>query len=134
MSGGDLAKSLLSPRHLFGIIRRLIDDNQAAGVCAPRNDKQNQGHIMKTIITVVGNDRPGIIAGITGALYAMNINILDLSQTIMDSYFTMTMLVDHTNATKSFDEAKECVVEAGKSLGMKVRMQRVDIFDAMHKL
>ena len=89
---------------------------------------------MKTVITVLGKDRPGIIAGITAALYAMNINILDLSQTIMDGYFTMTMLVDHANATKPFDAAKEAIVAAGEPLGVKVRMQRVDIFDAMHKL
>ena len=89
---------------------------------------------MRTIITVVGNDRPGIIAGITTALYALNINILDLSQTIMDNYFTMTMLVDHAAATKPFDEAKAHVVAAGEPLGVQVRMQRVDIFDAMHRL
>lgn len=89
---------------------------------------------MRTIITVVGSDRPGIIAGITTALYELNINILDLTQTIMDSYFTMTMLVDHANATKPFDAAKAHVVEAGKPLGVKVRVQRVDIFDAMHRL
>ncbi len=89
---------------------------------------------MKTVITVLGKDRPGIIAGITGAVYALNINILDLSQTIMDGYFTMTMLVDHSKATKSFDEAKTTIVAAGEPLGVEVRMQRVDIFDAMHKL
>lgn len=89
---------------------------------------------MRTIITVVGKDRPGIIAGITAALYAMNINILDLSQTIMDNYFTMTMLVDHEQATASFDESKERLIDAGKPLGVTVRMQRVDIFDAMHQL
>ena len=89
---------------------------------------------MRTIITVVGNDRPGIIAGITAALYELNINILDLSQTIMDNYFTMTMLVDHANATKPFDEAKSHIMAAGGPLGVQVRIQRVDIFDAMHKL
>ena len=89
---------------------------------------------MKVIITVLGKDRPGIIAGITTALYELNINILDLSQTIMDNCFTMTMLVDHANATKPFDEAKAHVVAAGEPLGVQVRMQRVDIFDAMHGL
>lgn len=89
---------------------------------------------MKTIITVVGNDKPGIIAGVTAALFELNINILDLSQTIMDGYFTMTMLVDHEKATKPFDETKAHVTAAGERLGMQVRMQRVDIFDAMHKL
>ena len=89
---------------------------------------------MKTVITVLGKDKPGIIAGITHAVYLLNINILDLSQTIMDGYFTMTMMVDHANAVKSFDEAKAAIVAAGEPLGVEVRMQRVDIFDAMHKL
>lgn len=89
---------------------------------------------MRTIITVIGNDRPGIIAGITTELYKLNINILDLSQTIMGKCFTMTLLADHTNATKPFDEAKALVMAAGEPMGVQVRMQRVDIFDAMHSL
>jgi ACT domain-containing protein len=89
---------------------------------------------MRTIITVIGKDKPGIVAGITAVLYEMNINILDVSQTIMDSYFTMTMLVDHTKATKSFDEAKVSILAASEPLDVQVRIQRVDIFDAMHSL
>ena len=89
---------------------------------------------MKTIITVVGSDRPGIVSGITTALYELNINILDISQTIMGDYFTMTMLVDHAKAVKPFDEAKVRILAAGEPLGVEVRIQRVDIFDAMHSL
>ena len=89
---------------------------------------------MKTIITVLGKDRPGIVAGISTTLYQLNINILDLSQTIMEGYFTMTMLVDLTNMSENFNEAKEIIVKAGEPLGCKVRLQRVEIFDAMHQL
>lgn len=89
---------------------------------------------MKTIITVLGKDRPGIIAGITAALYGANANILDLSQTIMEGYFTMTMLVDLSGAVMPFDAVKAAVTASGEPLGVTVRMQRVDIFDAMHKL
>ncbi|MDL2307234.1 ACT domain-containing protein [Desulfovibrio sp. OttesenSCG-928-C06] len=89
---------------------------------------------MKTIITVLGNDRPGIVAGVAAALYNLNVNILDISQTIMDGYFTMTMLVDMEKAVKPFDEAKAEIVASGEPLGVNVRVQRAEIFDAMHKL
>ena len=89
---------------------------------------------MKTIITVLGKDRPGIVAGVSGALYSLNVNILDISQPIMEGYFTMAMLVDMEKAAKPFDEAKADIVAAGEPLGVKVRVQRSEIFDAMHKL
>ena len=89
---------------------------------------------MKTIITVLGNDRPGIVAAVATALYNLNVNILDISQTIMDGYFTMTMLVDMERATKPFDEAKADIVASGGPVGVKVRVQRAELFDAMHKL
>ena len=89
---------------------------------------------MKTIISVLGKDRPGIVAGISTALYGLNANILDISQTIMDGFFTMTMLVDMSGSTKLFNEATASVIAAGEPLGVKVRVQRVEIFEAMHKL
>ena len=89
---------------------------------------------MRTIITVLGNDRPGIVAGVSAALYDLNANILDISQTIMDGYFTMTMMVDMEKITRPFDEARTVLEEAGNTLGVKVRVQRTEIFDAMHKL
>lgn len=89
---------------------------------------------MKTIITVIGKDRPGIIAGISAALFRMNINILDVSQTIMGEYFTMTMMVDLINAGLSFEEVKDALLKAGEPLEVAVRVQRLEIFDAMHRL
>ena len=89
---------------------------------------------MKTIITVLGNDRPGIVSAVSTALYNLNVNILDISQTIMDGYFTMTMLVDMEKALKPFDEAKAAIVASGEPVGVKVRVQRAEIFDAMHKM
>ena len=89
---------------------------------------------MKTVITVLGQDRPGIIANVSTKLYELNINILDVSQTIMDGYFTMTMLVDTSESTKPFDEAKADIIGKGEENNVILRMQRVDIFNAMHKL
>ncbi|KES14609.1 ACT domain-containing protein [Gilliamella apicola SCGC AB-598-B02] len=89
---------------------------------------------MKTILTVIGKDQTGIIAGISQKLYELNINILDVSQTIMGEYFTMIMLLDLSKINMSFDDVKTAVTETGDKLKVKVNIQREEIFDAMHRL
>ncbi|MWN32320.1 ACT domain-containing protein [Gilliamella sp. Pra-s65] len=89
---------------------------------------------MKTILTVIGKDQTGIIAGISQKLYELDINILDVSQTIMDEYFTMIMLLDLTKVNISFEEAKTALIQTGDKLKVKVNLQREEIFDAMHRL
>lgn len=90
--------------------------------------------MMRAVITVVGKDRVGIIAGICTALADININILDISQTILQDVFTMNMLVDIAGATVGFGEIVETLDREGERLGMSIRIQREDIFDAMHKV
>lgn len=89
---------------------------------------------MKAIITVVGQDKVGIVAGISKQLSELNINIHDITQTIMEDYFTMMILCDLSKSTKEFSEIKEALLETGEELEVNVRIQRQDIFDAMHKL
>ncbi|PXZ03885.1 ACT domain-containing protein [Gilliamella apicola] len=89
---------------------------------------------MKTILTVIGKDQTGIIAGVSQKLYELNINILDVSQTIMDEYFTMIMLLDLSKISVSFDEVKNALINTGEQLKVKVNLQREEIFDAMHRL
>jgi len=89
---------------------------------------------MKTILTVIGKDQTGIIAGISQKLYELDINILDVTQTIMDEYFTMIMLLDLTKINVSFDEVKSALMTKGDQLNVKVNIQREEIFDAMHRL
>lgn len=89
---------------------------------------------MKAIITVLGVDRPGIIATISGGLYECNVNILDITQTILSGYFTMVMMVDLSGANRPFDGVTEVLNGLGEKLGMEIRMQRSEIFDAMHRL
>ena len=89
---------------------------------------------MKAIITVIGKDRPGIIAGISAALYQQDVNILDVAQTVMDGYFTMTMLVDLGKGNRPFDDVKKSLKQTGAELGMEIRLQRVEIFDSMHQI
>ena len=89
---------------------------------------------MKTILTVIGKDRTGLIAGIIQKLYELDINILDVTQTIMDEYFTMIMLLDFSKIKVSFDEVKTALMQTGDKLKVKVNIQREEIFDAMHRL
>ena len=89
---------------------------------------------MKAIVTVVGKDQVGIIAGVCNTLAASNINVLDISQTIMEGYFTMMMVVDLTLCREPFDKLRAALREYGEGRALSIRIQREDIFDAMHKL
>ncbi|AHM58054.1 hypothetical protein EAL2_808p05510 (plasmid) [Peptoclostridium acidaminophilum DSM 3953] len=89
---------------------------------------------MKAFVTVVGKDKVGIIYGITGVLAKSNVNIEDISQTILQDYFSMVMLVNLDNMTVSFDELKRQLDEKGAEIGVSVRVQHEEIFTAMHKI
>ena len=89
---------------------------------------------MKAIISVLGNDKPGIIAEISGCLYRYNVNILDITQTILSGYFTMVMMVELSGMPCPFDEMTGELNRLGEKLGLEIRMQRNEIFDAMHRL
>lgn len=89
---------------------------------------------MKSILTVIGKDQVGIIAGISSELGKFNINILNVNQTIMDGYFTMIMMLDIEKANASFDEIKKGLSAKGEELKVTVKIQRSEIFDSMHSL
>jgi len=89
---------------------------------------------MRAIVTVVAKDAVGIIAYITGYLAERNINVMDISQTIMQEYFTMIMLVDVSGCDLPFDELQQALKEYGEKRALSVRIQREDIFNAMHRI
>ncbi len=89
---------------------------------------------MKAVITVVGKDRVGIIAGISSALAENQVNILDISQTILQDYFTMIMLVELDGEHIAIPELSERLNEVGDRLGVQVRVQHEEIFTAMHRI
>ena len=89
---------------------------------------------MKAIMTVIGADRVGIIASISTQLASMQVNILDVTQTIMDGIFTMTMLVDTTASDRKFEDIRSALTELGDRMELTVRIQRADIFTAMHRI
>ena len=88
----------------------------------------------RTIITVVGKDTIGIIAKVCTYLAENSINILDISQTIVQEYFNMMMIVDMGKMTKSFEEVADELANVGKELGVQVKCQREEIFNMMHRI
>ncbi len=89
---------------------------------------------MKAIVSVIGKDRKGIIAKISTILAAHNINVEDISQTLLQEYFTMIMLVDISQSTLKIGELKELLKAEGEKIGMSINIQHQEIFDVMHKI
>ena len=88
----------------------------------------------RVIITVVGQDKVGIIAGVAGALASRNVNILDIRQTILQEFFTMMMVVDVAAATVSLQELQVFLKEKGEETGVQINAQHEDIFKFMHRI
>lgn len=88
----------------------------------------------KAVLTVIGCDRVGIIASVSRMLADAEVNILDISQTTMDDIFTMTMLVDVTSVKGGFAPLADALARLGDELHLKIRLQHVEIFNAMHKI
>lgn len=89
---------------------------------------------MKAIVTVIGKDQVGIIAAVCTLLADNQVNVLDISQTILQEFFTMTMLVDVSNCKLPFAVLVELLENEGTKRGLTIKAQREDIFDAMHRI
>lgn len=88
----------------------------------------------KTIITVVGKDTVGIIARVCTYLAENQINILDISQTIVQDYFNMMMIVDMNKMTKEFGTVVDELKALGEEIGVIIKCQKEEIFDSMHRI
>ena len=88
----------------------------------------------KAIITVVGRDQVGIIAHVCQFLSKANINILDISQTILDGYFNMMMIVDMSLAKESFSDVCDQLEDLGNHIGVYIKLQHEDMFNKMHRI
>lgn len=88
----------------------------------------------KAVISVIGEDRVGIIAGISDVLAKNNVNILDITQTSIEGLFTMIMVVDISRCAVSFEELKKFLEERGKDLDVRVDAQREEVFRFMHRI
>ncbi|QIW54210.1 ACT domain-containing protein [Lactococcus raffinolactis] len=88
---------------------------------------------MRAIVTVIGKDKTGIVAGVSTRLTELDVNIIDISQTIMDGFFTMNMVVE-IEATEAFPEVKSNLEALGESLKVDIKIMNEAIFEAMHQL
>ena len=89
---------------------------------------------MKAIVTVIGKDKIGIIAQVSAVLAENMVNILDISQTILQDYFTMIMLVDLSKMKLSFADLSNRLSDKGKTIGLQIKIQREEVFKAMHQV
>ena len=89
---------------------------------------------MNSVVTVVGKDTVGIIYKVSGIMAENNINILDISQTIMKGYFTMIMVVEISDSTKEIKEIRTLLDEAGKNLGVSINIQHEQVYQAMQRI
>ena len=89
---------------------------------------------MRAMITVIGNDRKGIIARVCACLYEREVNVLDITQTLLQEYFTMVMLVDLKDCTVSFEALQQALAQVGQEMELSIRIQNEEIFNAMHRL
>ena len=89
---------------------------------------------MNAVVTVVGKDRVGIIAEVCTDLAAFQVNVLDIRQTVMQGYFTMMMVVDVSTSAFPVAELAQKLEEKGKEMGLSIRLQREEIFQAMHRV
>lgn len=89
---------------------------------------------MRCVISVLGKDRSGIVAAVAGVLAEKGANIVDISQTILDDIFSMTMVVVLNEQTASFNEVQEALDAQGEDLGVQIILQREDVFQFMYKI
>ena len=89
---------------------------------------------MKAILTVIGKDKVGIIAGVSNELQRLNINILEVNQTIIGEFFTMIMMLDLKLSNSNFEEIKKSLELKGKQLGVDVKIQREEIFNSIYSV
>ncbi|PWM70671.1 MAG: ACT domain-containing protein [Bacillota bacterium] len=89
---------------------------------------------MKAVVTVIGKDKPGIIARVSALLAENAVNIEDISQTILSGNFTMLMYTDISESALSLAALSDALKEIGKEIGVSIHVQHEDIFNAMHKI
>ena len=89
---------------------------------------------MKAVITIIGSDSIGIVHKATGVLVEYNLNIVDITQTIMQNYFTMIMIVDISKMKGEFEDLINSYDKLGEEIGVVIKVQHEDIFNAMHKI
>lgn len=101
---------------------------------ASREGEAEKKNIERAIVTVIGHDRVGIIAAVAGVLASANVNILDISQTVLQGFFAMIMIVDLSKATVDFATLRKMLEDKGEELELNIALQHEDVFRYMHRI
>jgi ACT domain-containing protein len=111
------------------------DPSERSTNVANEPDSESSGSLSgRAIVTIIGSDRVGIIAGISNEIANANVNILDISQSVIREFFTMIMMVDLSGAAVTFEELRSRLTRKGQELGVRVEIQREEIFKSMHRI
>jgi len=97
-------------------------------------EREHKSSGKRIVITVIGQDRIGIIAGVTKVLAENDVNILDISQTILQEFFTMILVADMDVSPIDLSELKEQLISKGEEIGVRIEVQHEDIFRYMHRV
>ena len=118
------------------VVRQAADTMNEQSKTVPKIDPIPKTHVPQNriIVTAFGKNRTGILAGLTGVLAEQRCDILDLSQKILQDFFTIMLLVDIADCELGFEEIKQHIVQRGEELDLKVIVQHEDIFNAMHRI
>lgn len=120
---------------LLGAAPELIAEYPGTQICAKATKRSCRIRMNnRAVVSVVGKDRTGIIARVAGTLAENGVNILDISQTILQGFFTMIMLVDLGEDGENLDKVRTELEQAAKDLGMQVTIQHEDVFNFMHRI
>jgi ACT domain-containing protein len=150
-SGVALTRSSFGPRAAIGRPKALATGIPCFGLSTRRNrgdaisgfrrkmteqqKSQSAGALSgRAIVTIIGSDRVGIIAGIANVIAEANVNILDISQSVIREFFTMIMMVDLGGATIAFEDLSDRLQRKGAELAVRVEVQREEIFKTMHRI
>lgn len=115
-----------------GITLQYIKENSEEGAADADQEKRDDKE--RGFVTVIGCDQVGIIAKVAGILAASHVNILDISQTVLQGYFTMIMIVDISGSQDNITELRQKLEDAGDEIGVKITLQHEDIFRFMHRI
>ena len=115
-----------------GITLQYIKENSKEGVADADQEKRDDKE--RGFVTVIGRDQVGIIAKVAGILAASHVNILDISQTVLQGYFTMIMIVDLSGSQDNITELRQKLEDVGDEIGLKITLQHEDIFRFMHRI
>ncbi|KUK31955.1 MAG: ACT domain-containing protein [Thermoanaerobacterales bacterium 50_218] len=117
-----------------GIKINLVPQKSADEEKEPRGPNPEEKEINRAIVTVIGHDKVGIIAAVSSILAGVNVNILDITQTVLQGFFAMIMIVDLSKCKVDFLTLKKMLEEKGEELELRITLQHEDVFRFMHRI